>query len=353
MMRLWAPSFAASFVHCRSSSWCRKALAHLEMMRPYTMFHPGLMAVAGAEVISAGQAPPWRVALAGLVTICGWEAGLYAGDYYDRELDARSKPSRPVPSGRVPAREAFWTMVGLIAAGYAAALVLGMANLVLAVATTALGIAYSKVFKAKALLGNFDRGVLAVCAVGFGALAGWGPATGGREGLAVATLAALAFFHDSATNLVGAVRDVEGDRAAGYGTVPVVYGVARAVAIAVALALAWMGLGAVLVLELRPPALALGLFGVALALDAMVYGPLWAVRARVTRPQALRAHKGLVAERLVLMSAVIAAFAPAAALGLLAVTLAATLGSQALLRDRYEQQVVRASPAPARERAGG
>jgi hypothetical protein len=38
------------------------------------------------------------------------------------------------------------------------------------------------------------------------------------------------------------------------------------------------------------------------------------------------------------MSAVIAAYAPApAALGLLAATLAASLGSQVLLRERYEQ----------------
>jgi geranylgeranylglycerol-phosphate geranylgeranyltransferase len=341
MMPFGSPSFIRSFALWPSSSWRRKAVAHLEMMRPYTMFHAGLMAVAGAEVISAGQAPPWRVALAGLVTICGWEAGLYAGDYYDRELDARSKPGRPVPSGRVPASEAFWTMVALIAAGYVAALVLGVANLALAVATTVLGIAYSKVFKAKALLGNFDRGVLAICAVGFGALAGYGPTTSGRELLAAATLAALAFFHDSATNLVGAVRDVEGDRAAGYRTVPVVYGVARAVEIVVLLAVVGIGLGAVLMLALRPPLLALGLFGAALALDAMIYGLLLATRGRITRPQALRAHKVLVAERLVLMSAVIAAYAPAAALWLLAATLAATLGSQALLRDRYEQQVIR------------
>ncbi|MGH2347409.1 MAG: UbiA family prenyltransferase, partial [Chloroflexota bacterium] len=88
-----------------------KALAHLEMTRPYTMFHAGLVAVAGAELASSGDGAPWRVALAGAVTICGWEAGLYAGDYYDRDLDARSKPFRPVPSGWVSPREAFLTMV--------------------------------------------------------------------------------------------------------------------------------------------------------------------------------------------------------------------------------------------------
>jgi hypothetical protein len=90
---------------------------------------------------------------------------------------------------------------------------------------------------------------------------------------------------------------------------------------------------------LRPGPLALVLFAVALALAARVYAPLWLGRRRVTRAAALGAHKYLVAERLVLMSAVIAIYAPpAVALGLLVCTLAASLGAQWALRDRYERQ---------------
>ena len=65
--------------------------------------------------------------------------------------------------------------------------------------------------------------------------------------------------------------------------------------------------------------LALVLFAGALLIASAVYVPLWAGRTSVSRRQALNAHKYLVVERLVLMSAVIAANAPApAALGLLA-----------------------------------
>ncbi len=320
-----------------------KALAHLEMMRPYTMFHSGLVAVAGAELASGGHVGAWRTALAALVTICGGEAGLYAGDYYDREIDARSKPSRPVPSGRVSPREAFLTMCGLILLGYACALALGPANLALAVVTTALGIAYSKTFKSRAILGNFDRGVLGICAVLFGALAG-----GALLTPTVALLAVLVFFHDSSTNLVGAIRDVDGDRAAGCPTVPVVYGVPRAVAIACGLMVASYLVGAVLMAVAASNALAPALFVLALALACYVYAPMWRGRAAVSRRRALGAHKYLVAERLVLMSGVIALYAPAAAaLGLLAATLVATLGAQVLLRDRYERQQIAARAAGA------
>jgi len=316
--------------------WATKALAHLEMTRPYTMFHSGLVAIAGYELAAQGHTVVWRVVLAALVTMCGWEAGLYAGDYYDRDIDARSKPLRPVPSGRISAREAFLTMVGLIVAGCLCALALGVGNLVLAILTTVFGIAYSKTFKSRAILGNFDRGVLGVCAVLFGALAG-----GDIARPAVLLLAALVFFHDAATNLVGAVRDVDGDRDAGCTTVPVVYGVARSVDIAAILALCWIVIGCALIIVVRPGGLALALFIAAVALAARVYAPLWATRATVSRPRALSAHKYLVVERLVLMSAFIAAYAPAAmALGLLAATLAASIGSQILLRDRHERQVL-------------
>lgn len=311
-------------------------MAHLEMMRPYTMFHSGLLAIAGAELASRGAAPPWRVALAAVVTICGWEAGLYAGDYYDRDLDAISKPTRAIPSGRVSPREAFLTMVALIVVGYIAALFLGPANLVLAVLTTALGIAYSKTFKSKALLGNFDRGILGICAVLFGALAG-----DRLISVPALLLAALIFFHDSATNLVGAIRDVEGDRAAGYKTVPVVYDLARAVDIACGLACAWIVLAGVLGGILPPRVLSLSLLALAVAIAIFVYAPLWANRTTLTRSQALTAHKHLVVERLFLLCAFIADYVPAeVVLGLLVATGLLTLGAQAWLRDRYEPQPV-------------
>lgn len=316
-----------------------KAFAHLEMTRPYTVFHAGLVSIAGIELASRGHVSTGRTALAALVTICGWVAGLYAGDYYDREIDARSKPDRPVPSGRVSAREAYLTMWTLIIAGYLAALALSWANLVLAVATTALGIAYSKTFKTRAILGNFDRGVLGVCAVLFGALAG-----GDVSRPSVIALAAVVFLHDSATNLVGAMRDADGDRVAGCHTVPVVYGLARAIDIAGSLALAWLLLSLVLIWLLRPNPLALALFGASVLLALAIYGTLWANRRSVTRPIALRAHKYLLVERLLLMSAFIAVYAPpVATLGLLVATATVSIGSQALLRDRGELQRI-ASP---------
>jgi geranylgeranylglycerol-phosphate geranylgeranyltransferase len=308
-----------------------KLLAHLEMMRPYTLFYSGTLGFASALFLSEGQAQPWRLVMAFLVPTLGWLAGLYAGDYYDRDLDAASKPHRPVPSGRVGAREAFAFMVGYITVGYALALLLSPLALAVAVLTTVFGIAYSKTFKRHALLGNMDRGLLACFTVLFAGAAvrdiGW----------SVAVLCGIFFFHDGSSNLIGAIRDVEGDRDSGYRTVPVVYGVRRSITISGVMTLSWLAVAVPLFAYYHERTVSLGLFVVSLLMTGLAYYVLLAHRGALTREQALGAHKVVVLERLVLSAAVAAIFGPdLVVLVLLAVVLVATQVAQVSLRNRYE-----------------
>jgi 4-hydroxybenzoate polyprenyltransferase/geranylgeranylglycerol-phosphate geranylgeranyltransferase len=206
------------------------------------------------------------------------------------------------------------------------------------VLTTLLGVGYSKVFKSMALLGNLDRGVLGACAVVFGGLA----ATG-RVSFATVLLAAGTIAHDGATNLVGAIRDVDGDRAANCSTVPVIYGVSRAVEIASALASLSLMFALASLWRMRPGRVALVLFVGGAALDIGVYRQLLVRGAHVTRAQALAAHKLLVLERNLLSSAFLAARAPKLALSLVSITAPVSLVLQALMRDRHERSSADAS----------
>ena len=314
-----------------------KLLAHLEMMRPYTLFHAGMLGFAAGMFLSRGEAVWWRLVLCFLVPTLGWLAGLYAGDYYDRELDAIAKPHRPVPSGRVGAQEAFSFMVGYILLGYGLAFVLSWLAFVIAVLTTVFGIAYSRTFKRQAILGNLDRGLLACFTVLFA-----GAAVHNLEGAgwSVLVLVGIFFFHDSSSNLVGAIRDAEGDREAGYRTVPVVYGISRAVWISDLLALAWLAFAVPLFFHYRGKEGATALFSLSLLITVGVFGTLFFYRKRLTRPQALSAHKAMVIERLILSAAVALLYGPAVVvLSLLAAVIAATEISQIILRNRYEFDV--------------
>jgi geranylgeranylglycerol-phosphate geranylgeranyltransferase len=172
--------------------------------------------------------------------------------------------------------------------------------------------------------------VLGACAVAFGAFA-VGPTTA-----RVLLLMAITVAHDAATNLVGAIRDLEGDQAIGCRTAAVVYGATRAVDLSAGFAATSMLLGALLMRLLRPNGVATALYGLVLCIAASAYGPLLIARRAPARRLALETHKRLVPERVVLSSAFIATAVPGAALLLLAIALPASLGLQRLMRARYE-----------------
>ncbi len=321
-----------------------KAFAYVEMARPYTLFHAGTVALAAALVASDGRVSVARACLIWLTPTVGWLAGLVTSDYHDRHLDRVEKPHRPIPSGRVAEREAFWLMVSLIAAGFVGALLLGWQTFLLAWLVMALGIAYARTFKAKGILGHADRGVLAALTVVFGSIA----ATGGVPAQ-VWPLVVLYFLHDSATNLLGAIRDVAGDRAAGYQTAPVRHGVTASLVAAGTLIALWATIGGWYAMVRPAPLLypvlliaALLLDGAALALIARAPAADEGAVASTAAPSAARvaalaAHKVLVVERLVLSVAFIATvIPPVGALAILAALALVSWWAQVSLRDRYE-----------------
>jgi 4-hydroxybenzoate polyprenyltransferase len=85
-----------------------------ELVRaPAALSVPG-DALAGAAAAGApGRRTPGLVA----ASVCLYWAGMAANDWADRELDARERPERPLPSGRVSPRQALSVAVGLTAAG--------------------------------------------------------------------------------------------------------------------------------------------------------------------------------------------------------------------------------------------
>ena len=99
-------------------------------------------------------------------------------------------------------------------------------------------------------------------------------------------------------------------------------------------------LAVVLFLVLKASGLAIVLLAIALLIEIFVHTRLWNERHEIRRRQALQAHKWLVFGRLVLMAAVIAIAAPAVAIPLLAASVILTIGSQLLMRDRYERERV-------------
>ena len=308
--------------------------AHVETCRPDTVFYVGLVALAGV-LLSRAAVPPWQVAAAWAAVTLGWIASLYGGDYFDRELDATAKPQRPIPSGRMTPREAFAGMMTAIVAGLMLAIVINPWNLALGAVAVVLGVSYSRRLKARGLWGNRARGGPTAMAFLLGATADGQLPSPTLVGVAIAL-----WLHDSASNIIGTLCDVDGDRAGGYLTIPVRYGDRVALIVLAGFTMTWTALSAAVFASL--PA----------ADDRLVSGPFFAASALLTavslvilvrggvpvrRRTALRSHEVVVWERLVLACAFIAASGRwGVAVAALTVSLAATALAQRWMRARYE-----------------
>jgi 4-hydroxybenzoate polyprenyltransferase len=80
---------------------------------------PAALSVPGDTVAGAAAAGGVRRSTPGLAAaaVCLYWAGMAANDWADRDLDARERPERPIPSGRVSPRQALLTAASLTAAG--------------------------------------------------------------------------------------------------------------------------------------------------------------------------------------------------------------------------------------------
>jgi geranylgeranylglycerol-phosphate geranylgeranyltransferase len=314
------------------SAFWRALLAHVQTWRPYTLAYPGLVGLAGAA-LAPGRSSWLLFIVAWAAATLGWIASHYLGDYFDRDLDALSKPQRPIPSGRMSPKTALFTGTSCALITVIAVLVINWRVALLAIVGLAGAVAYSLLLKGCGISGNLVRGSVTAIAFICGAMM-----TSPYPSLPVLLLSVTFLVHDTASNLVGTLRDVVGDGKAGYRTFPVRHGLVKASFLAAGLYVAAVG-NAFFVTALLPADKGsyLLLLGAASVLGVAAFWPLLAGSAPVSPPVALSAHRMLVLERLVLASAVLAAGTGVLmALALLLPLLAFSVVTQARMRTKYE-----------------
>jgi 4-hydroxybenzoate polyprenyltransferase/geranylgeranylglycerol-phosphate geranylgeranyltransferase len=307
----------------------------VEIWRLDLFSYAGLVALAGA-FLTADDVALWRLLGAWAAPTLGWLAAMYGGDFFDRDLDAVSKPQRPVPSGRVSAVEAFTGMVLSVVAGAVIATLLNPLNLVIVVITLAMGVSYSAFFKARGILGNLVRGGVTSMAFITGMLA-----TGTAFQPELLPIALVFWLHDSGSNVVGAICDREGDRKGGYRTIPVRHGDTVALRLMLVLDVLWAALALGYPLTLGAGFALVPYYtvlAIALVMGTVSAGMLLRAPRPIPRLTSLRSHEILVIERLVLTSALVAAGTSAAlAVALFVPSAAAALvASVAIMRSSYE-----------------
>ena len=82
---------------------------------------------------------------------------------------------------------------------------------------------YAKISKSYGVSGNLNRGFITVAAYFFGVFSNNQPIQ--LIPLHILLLSFVFLLHDTNSNLVGAIRDIEGDKEGGYNTIPVKFGI--------------------------------------------------------------------------------------------------------------------------------
>jgi len=155
------------------------------------------------------------------------------------------KPHRPIPSGRIKPAEAIITGAVFAFSDFFLSFLLGFPNVLMVFPVAVLVASYAKFTKSRGIIGNLNRGWIIVVAYFFGVVSI-------QKDLSLLTpsilLLPLAFLlHDTNSNLIGAIRDMRGDKQGGYITVPVKYGIKKSMRISLFLSITYISIIIILI----------------------------------------------------------------------------------------------------------
>ena len=127
----------------------RRLLAYLQLLRLPTVFTAMADIFLGFLLVQQTLRPVIDFCLLLAASSCLYLAGMVFNDVFDRKIDARERPGRPIPSGRVPLMSAVRLGILLVAAGIGAANVAGPGSnsLIVAGILTVVIFAYDGVLK--------------------------------------------------------------------------------------------------------------------------------------------------------------------------------------------------------------
>jgi 4-hydroxybenzoate polyprenyltransferase len=86
--------------------------------------------VLAGSVVAGGNPNPASIALIMLAMTAFYVGGMYLNDFFDREIDARDRPGRPIHAGEIRAGAVSSIGFGLLAAGIALMIPFGLAAMI-------------------------------------------------------------------------------------------------------------------------------------------------------------------------------------------------------------------------------
>jgi len=208
----------------------------LQLLKPITWFPPMWAFMCGAVSSGAGLEGRWWFVAGGVLLagplVCGTSQAV--NDWFDRHVDAINEPDRPIPSGRIAGRWGLY--IALIGTLISAAVALALGELVFVAALVGLALAWGYSmppfrFKASGWTGPL---VVGLTYEGLSWFTGATVMLGALPSSEVLVVLVLYSLGAHGIMTLNDFKAVEGDRATGLKSLPVVMGVEGAAIVACA-----------------------------------------------------------------------------------------------------------------------
>jgi chlorophyll synthase len=206
----------------------------LALLKPITWFPPMWAFMCGVVSSGVPVAERWPFLIAGLLLagplVCGTSQAV--NDWFDRHVDAINEPGRPIPSGRIPGRWGLWIAI----AGTVAAMLVAWATGPWIFAATCLGLVCAWAYSAPPLRlkvnGWLGPAVVALSYEGLTWFTGAAVMAGALPGGSVLAVLLLYSLGAHGIMTLNDFKAVEGDKATGIRSLPVILGPSAAAKVA-------------------------------------------------------------------------------------------------------------------------
>jgi len=190
----------------------------LRMIRPQGMISPLCACFAGIYLANLGFPSYIAIIISFILIILLWFGGVILNDYYDYEVDSITKSHRLIPSGEISRSEVLSASVIIMFTAFLLSLYISIKLSIIVSMIILLAVLYNSTFKKRGLIGNLSYGII----TGLSFLIGVFVVDAFNQALLFITISII-LLHTS-VNMIGAIKDIEGDKKTGNWTVPAKYG---------------------------------------------------------------------------------------------------------------------------------
>jgi 4-hydroxybenzoate polyprenyltransferase len=196
-----------------------KIKAYLELIR-YPLFTIPIVSTLPGVVLASNGAITWKGYIAIFICMIGYFSGMIKNDYFHSKTDAIVSPEKPIPSGRIKGKIAFFIASGIYISCVITGFLMNYKAGLIVILLIIISHLYNAIFKGKGILGSIvlPLGIATMSIFGAVAVSGKVPSMLWYGFFGV-------FLYDFGAHIATTFKDIELDRSVGIVTTPIQIGV--------------------------------------------------------------------------------------------------------------------------------